>query len=133
MKQLLRYYKERHPAARVRSHNALLSIDDRRPNFIKSNARSHKYILLQGRRIVPSDDKYSAPNSIIQSRFGGHTFVGQVIEILSHEQRGVPDTSIFVHVRWFGPLSDDVFDMGVWNILYVHHSTIVQVSTLTLR
>ena len=64
--------------------NVILSMDDRRPNFIKSNAQSHKYMILQGRYVIPSDDKYSAPNSIVQLRFGERTFVGQVIDILSH-------------------------------------------------
>ena len=119
LNQVLRYYEERYPAARVCVHNAKLNINDNRPNFIRSNTRAHKHMLPHGRYIVPSNDIYSAPNSIIQSRFGGQTFVGQITEILSHEQLNVNDLAIFVCVRWFKPLPDNVFGMGIWDILYV--------------
>ena len=76
-------------------------------------------MLLHGRRIVPFNDIYSAFNSIIQSHFGGRTFVGQIAKIPSRGQLIITDLIILVCVHWFSPLPEDVFGMGIWDILCV--------------
>lgn len=103
--------------ARVLSHHSRMAAEDRRPNFINNRARSHNLARLHGRKIVPSDDIFHAPNSIIQTRIGGKLFAGQVTDIITHEQRGVDDVPVFLRVKWFEPLPIEVFDVGVWNIL----------------
>lgn len=72
-----------------------------RPNFLVSRARSHKYLVLDGRRILPSQSLTKANNSIIQADFDGIRYAGQIIKIFAHEQPEVPGRSTLVSVRWF--------------------------------
>lgn len=113
---LLTLYNERHPDAQVYARNA--KIGHRNPvevNFLHNKASFLKYIVLDGRRIVPSTSKYKGPDSIIQARFSDKIYVGQVIQILTHKQAQVSKMEMLLLVLWFKPLATDVLNSSIWD------------------
>lgn len=110
------FYSNRHPEANVYARNANIgNRDPTRVNFLRSKAAFLKYIVLDGRRIIPSTDKFRASNGIIQTRFGGKTYVGQVLHILKHEQPQVQKSETLLLVRWFKPLGPGILNSALWD------------------
>lgn len=113
-KILIKYYHAKYPEARVLSHDAVLTRMDKSRNFLRSEVFSYKFIKLNGRRVVPSEDVYYAPNGIVQTRWNGSVRVGQVVAIFKHNQNLIPHSPILLRVRWFRPLP---VSFGVWDSL----------------
>ncbi|KII90042.1 hypothetical protein PLICRDRAFT_29188 [Plicaturopsis crispa FD-325 SS-3] len=71
------------------------------PNFVNGRAQFHDHVILDGRRIIPSSSLSKASASIVQADFGGTRYVGQVLEILTHQQAKIEGCSTLLRVRWF--------------------------------
>lgn len=113
--QLVEFYDTHHNYAKVCSLNAIIARNTV-PNFISIRVEYLKYLILDGRRIVPTTDVYHAPNSIIQTRYNGGKFVGQVTNILKHSQRFIEGPIILLQVRWFKALEQNVLNTSIWDI-----------------
>ena len=115
-KCLVDFYNDQFPFANVYSRAASIdtSIRASPPNFLRDRAVSHKYLVLNGKRIVASPDIYKAPNSIVQARYGTSKFVGQVIEIFTHTQPPVLRPVTLLYVRWFQPLRNRIINTTLW-------------------
>lgn len=111
---LVDYYSVHRPEAKVVSRTARLPPGGTR-NFLDDQVEYLKYIVLDGRRILPSLDMYRAPNSLIQGRYAGRQYVGQVIKIFKHAQEYVEGYTTLLQVRWFRPLQPGVFDTSTWD------------------
>ncbi|OCB85355.1 hypothetical protein A7U60_g7664 [Sanghuangporus baumii] len=116
-KHLVQFYETYHADARVYARNATFHHHTAlSPNFLSDRVEYLKYIILDGRRIIPSIDTFRAPNSIIQAQFNGGKIVGQVIRIIKHCQRFVEGSTILLHVRWFKPLERNILNTHPWDI-----------------
>ena len=77
----------------------------------------HDYVILHGRRVVCSDFKGYAPDSLVQYQHGDKRWVGEVKYICTHVQplRGhaKPLRHQFFGVRWFERCEDA--DLSVWD------------------
>lgn len=96
---LVTFYSNSTPDARVIARTAS-TLDDS-PNFVSGSARFHSHIILDGRRIIPSTSLHKASASIVQADFSGTRYVGQVTEILTHQQPRVGERTTLLNVRWF--------------------------------
>lgn len=125
--RLLEYYDMCYPESRIiaRTTPSRYLPRDREYHFLENSATFFKFIILRGRRITPSFSTTSAKNSIIQCCFPNGKFVGQVIGILQHQQRGIHGRSKFFHVRWFRRLDTNAIglDTSIWNDLYLFYFT----------
>ena len=101
-KSIIKHYRELYPEAQVLPYDALVA-DYADCNFLQQMVYEHSHIILDGRRIIPSESLTNAPDSIVQAYVDGHKYVGQVHVILRHYQPGIPSDSVLVGVRWFRP------------------------------
>jgi hypothetical protein len=64
----------------------------------------HNFALLDGKRLTPTERsrRNTAGSSLIQFRYEGEAFAGEVRQILRHIQPGVPTSKnvILVHISW---------------------------------
>ena len=102
---LVSFYRSTHPDAQVVDHSTATD-DYQNANFVTNKGKSHKHLILDGRRITPSDNLFSAPNAIVQVEFDGKRYVGQVFAVLTHKQRRVDKEETLMDVRWFKRLED---------------------------
>jgi hypothetical protein len=107
---LIEHYHETHRSIAIHLRSNTVA---RNPNFIHNYATSHKYLVLDGRRIIPSSSKTHAPNSIIQVTYGDRKFVGQVLDILTHRQPNIEEVTL-LEVRWFRSLEN--LSMNYWDL-----------------
>ena len=107
---LVDYYRETTPEASVVSSSSELT---EHSNVLYPYAKFHSFIVIEGRRIVPSKSAQRAPNAIIQMELQSTLFVGQVLGILSHCQNLSSEPQTFLQVRWFRPLND--IDTKPWD------------------
>ena len=108
---LVNHYEDAYPDARVVSITT--SETGRDLNFITGRAKFASHIVVDGRRILPSNSSSNAPNSIIQMEFNGELYVGQVTDIFTHHQRHVEKSLNFLRVLWFRRLT--TLDTGIWD------------------
>ena len=112
---LVEYYNNRFPDANVmgRTSSAAQRMVD--PNLLVDRVRLHHHLILDGRQISPpSKKKDKANNAIVQTRFGHHSYIGQVVSVYSHQQRGIPGRSTLLYVRWFRPLRPGLLPTEKW-------------------
>ena len=102
---LVSFYSSTYPEARVADHSTATD-DFCNTNFVTNKAKRHKYLILDGRRIVPSESVFSAPNAIVQADLNGRRYVGQVFSVLTHKQRQVNKEETLMDVRWFKRLEN---------------------------
>lgn len=107
--QLLEHYNTIYPAANVFSR-ATLNIP---PNstYLNDSAIFYEYVILGGRRIVPSRFDGRAGNSLLQINRGGTRFVGKLQLIISHMQAVDGCTTLretLLGVRWLKRTSADI-------------------------
>jgi hypothetical protein len=113
---LVSFYRSTYPTAHVTDHSTITD-DYRNTNFVSNKAKSHSHLILDGRRITPSNSLKSAPNSIIQVQLDGKRYVGQMFSILTHRQPGVNKDEILLDVRWFKRLEN--INTTHWDDLYL--------------
>jgi hypothetical protein len=85
----------------------------------------YDYAVLDGRRISPTsrNRRNSAGSSLIQARFAGSAYVGEVRAVLAHEQPGIQNSGQIplIMVAWMKESPDSPLDGGnegfVWNEL----------------
>ena len=120
---LLNFYERTHPELRVIAPNAI-DLDEEEdesspPNFLNQKAFFHKYIVIDSKHVIPSTDHFHAPNAIIQSYLcgpqGTAKYVGQVSNIITHQQarNWVPVT--LLQVQWLRPLHSRIIDTRIWD------------------
>jgi hypothetical protein len=97
---LVKHYNSKYPDLHI-LHRADDAPINSRPNFLNINARYHSYLILDGRRLIPSKSRSNAPNSLVQMDLSGTRYVGQVFDILSHTQVAAPSPQYLLDVRWF--------------------------------
>ena len=85
--------------------------------YLNSSVIFHDYLVLDGRRIVPSSFSGYAPNSLVQCYINGVRHAGEVAVIISHTQpiaAGRPPLrQHLIGVRWFK--RDRAFDTSPWD------------------
>ncbi|KAF7359564.1 alcohol dehydrogenase [Mycena venus] len=110
--QLLQYYHATYPSVCIvdRAADTTGLVD---PQFLNSSASFHQHVVLDGRRIKPSTSLDEAPDSLVQLDLDGTRYVGQVYNILTHNQAGLEDRHHLLDVRWFERHGD--FDTSIWD------------------
>ncbi|KAL5478281.1 hypothetical protein ACEPAI_2465 [Sanghuangporus weigelae] len=103
-------YRETHPEGSIVSSSSDLM---EHSNVLFPFAKFHSYIIIEGRRIVPSQSAQKAPNAIIQMELHGVLSVGQVVKFFSHQQNSQLEPWTFLHVNWFRSHHD--IDMKAWD------------------
>jgi hypothetical protein len=110
-RNLVEYYQTTYPDACVIPRDT--DTDTADANFLLSRSLTHKHLILDGRRILPSESLSNANSSIIQVDYDGTRYVGQLVKIISHDQPQVARRHHFASVRWFKRL--DNFDTARWD------------------
>jgi hypothetical protein len=116
LRYLTRYYEEAFPEASkgiaIRTQECA-AYSEQRP--LDAYATYHAYIILGGRRIVPSTSEDRAPDSIVQIVFNNRLYVGQATAILSHTLAVVNSgrPQVLLEIRWFR--EDSEFDSRAWD------------------
>jgi hypothetical protein len=140
---LLTFYRTRYPqetSTVVPRHSPMVAANGSTTFYLKGRIDYHSYVILNGRRIVPSQDIYSAPNALIQTVYGEgslrRTYVGQVQTIFTHEQTISPSrlerTTLF-DVKWLKPLRNhaEYFCTDRWDIQLVDRCLTFDILGLT--
>lgn len=96
---MLNFYANSFPDARVLSRGAR-NISVQSANFLNSRAKFHKYLVLDGRRLIPSRSLTYAPSAIIQADFNNTRYLGQIFDIITHHQTGTNGPTILINVHW---------------------------------
>lgn len=104
---LVEHYRTTRPDAYVQLQWAP-DVSDINANFVYSFAKFYDSITMNNRRITPSDSLHSASGSIVQALWNSVTYVGQVVNIIGHQQNGIhvddEYPGVLLQVRWFSPL-----------------------------
>lgn len=108
---LVEYYQTTYPNACVIPHDTDTDAAD--TNFLLSRLLTHKHLVLDGCRILPSESLSNTGSSIIQVDYNGTQYVGQLVKIISHDQSQITHHHYFGSVRWFKCL--DGFDTARWD------------------
>ena len=108
---LVNHYHDAYPDVHIVTRTALYP--SAHSKFIHGQAQFHNYLILDGRRIIPSSSVTHAPNSIIQADYGDTRYVTQVIDIITHHQPGIERDATLLNVRWFS--RNENIDTSAWD------------------
>ncbi|KAJ6455920.1 hypothetical protein C8R47DRAFT_1203769 [Mycena vitilis] len=111
-RDILDYYNTTYPTVPIIARNSPTT-DHTQSFFLHGSTMVHSHFILDGRKITSSTSQTDASSSLIQLDAGSDRYVGQIYNILTHNQPGLEQPQRLLDVRWMK--RDTEFDMSAWD------------------
>jgi hypothetical protein len=87
--------------------------------FLRSEAQPYKYLLVDGRRIVPVRHSQSSSrqseSAIVKTVVEGEVMYGEVLDVFRHAQYPSSEPGLFAEMRWLKKLPIAPVEDDPWN------------------